>query len=225
MILALTRLALIVLSIGLADSLNPSTVGPALYLATTRHARRQLAEFAIGIFAVNLIGGALIALGPGQLLLALVPRPSATATHVTEVVIGAVIIAAAAVLWSQRRQLAVRRLPGVKGDRGPGFALGAGISLLELPTAFPYFAAIAAIVASNAPVTQQITLLVLFNLAFVLPVLAILFALVAFGTRADPVLRAASDWLQRDWPVVLAALGLVVGAAVLGLGAMGLASA
>jgi cytochrome c biogenesis protein CcdA len=218
----LIRICLIVVSIGLADSLNPSTVGPALYLATTRHARRQIAEFAIGVFAVNLIGGALIALGPGQLLLTLVPRPSATAKHVTEVIVGAAIIIAAAVLWCRRRRLAARRLPGLGGRTGTGFSLGAGIALIELPTAFPYFAAIAAIVASGLAVTQQLVLLVLFNVAFILPALAILLVLVAFGTRADRVLRVASDWLQREWPVVLAALGLVVGAAILGLGATGL---
>ena len=221
----MTRLALIVISIGLADSLNPSTVGPALYLATTRHARRQIAEFALGVFAVNLIGGALIALGPGQLLLALVPHPGATAKHVMEVIVGAAIIVAAAVLWSQRRRLAARSIPGVTRRSGPGLALGAGISLVELPTAFPYFAAIAAIAASDVAVTQQIALLSLFNLAFILPVLAILFVVVVFGARADHVLRVASGWLQREWPGLLAALGLVVGVAILGVGAMGLAGA
>jgi cytochrome c biogenesis protein CcdA len=221
----LTRLALIVISIGLADSMNPSTVGPALYLATTRHARRQIAEFAIGIFAVNLIGGTLIALGPGQLLLAVVPDPSATAKDVIEVIVGAAIIVGATALWSQRRRLRTRTLPGITRRSGPALALGAGISLLELPTAFPYFAAIAAIVASDQAVPQQFALLVLFNLAFVLPVLTILFVVLAFGPRADRVLKVASDWLQREWPVVLAALGLVVGVAILGFGVMGLMGA
>jgi cytochrome c biogenesis protein CcdA len=94
---------------------------------------------------------------------------------------------------------------------------------VELPTAFPYFAAIAAIIASDLAVPQQVALLVLFNLAFILPVLAILFVLVAFGARADRVLGEASNWLQRQWPVLLAALGAVVGTGILGAGAIGLA--
>jgi cytochrome c biogenesis protein CcdA len=213
-----------VVSIGLADSLNPSTVGPALYLATTRHARRQIAEFAIGVFSVNLVGGLLIALGPGQLLLALLPHPSAVTKHLVEVVVGAAIIVAAAVLWGQRRRLAARSLPGAPRRSGPGLALGAGISLLELPTAFPYFAAIAAIVAADPAMPQQVALLVLFNLAFILPLLAILLVVIAFGARADRVLGTASDRLQRKWPIVLAAFGAVVGAAILAAGAIGLAS-
>jgi cytochrome c biogenesis protein CcdA len=219
----LTRLALIVVSIGLADSLNPSTVGPALYLATTHHARRQIAEFAVAVFAVNLIGGALIALGPGQLLLALVPHPSPTAKQVIEVIVGAAIIVGAFAVWLQRRGLAARPLPGVTRRSGPALALGAGISLVELPTAFPYFAAIAAIVASDLAVPQQFALLVLFNLAFILPVLAILFVVVVFGARANRAVGLASDWLRREWPVLLTVLGLVVGSAILGAGAAGLA--
>ncbi|MGH2925335.1 MAG: GAP family protein [Solirubrobacterales bacterium] len=219
----MTRLTLIVLSIGLADSLNPTTAGPALYLATTRHARRQVAEFAIGIFAVNLIGGALIALGPGQLLLALVPHPSPVAKHLTEVAVGAAFVIAAAILWTRRRQMAARALPGTGGRTGASAVLGAGIALVELPTAFPYFAAIAAIVASGAAVGEQVALLVLFNLAFIAPVLGILFVLIALGPRADPVLRRASDWLQREWPTVLSVLGMAIGAAILAVGAVGLA--
>ncbi len=223
MIWALKHLALIVLSIGIADSLNPTTVGPALYLATTRHARRQVAEFAIGIFAVNLIGGALIALGPGQLLLALVPHPSSFAKHLTEVVVGAAILVAAAILWSRRSQLAARALPATGGRTGAGAVLGAGIALVELPTAFPYFAAIAAIVASGASAGEQIALLILFNLAFITPLLAIGVVVLALGARAERVLRPASEWLRREWPVVLSVLGAAIGIAILAVGAVGLA--
>jgi hypothetical protein len=73
------RLLILVVSIAIGDSLNPSTVAPALYLATTDHPRRQVGGFIVGVFAVNLLAGLLIMLGPGQLLLALIPRPGATA--------------------------------------------------------------------------------------------------------------------------------------------------
>ena len=38
------RLAGVAISVGLADSLNPSTVGPALYLATTRRRVARVVE-------------------------------------------------------------------------------------------------------------------------------------------------------------------------------------
>ena len=69
------RLLGLAISIGIADSVNPTTIAPALYLASGRHPRRQVAEFTLAVFGVYLVGGLVIALGPGQLLLSVVPRP------------------------------------------------------------------------------------------------------------------------------------------------------
>ena len=82
------RLIGIVISIGLADSLNPTTIGPALFLAAGDKPRERVAEFTLGVFLVYLLGGAAIALGPGQLLLSLVPRPDAEDRHVIEIIAG-----------------------------------------------------------------------------------------------------------------------------------------
>ena len=68
------RMIGIVVSVGLADSLNPSTVAPALYIASGRSAE-SVTQFTIGVFSVYLIGGALIMFGPGELVLSLVPKP------------------------------------------------------------------------------------------------------------------------------------------------------
>ena len=43
----------LVVSVGLVDSLNPPTVGPALYLATASNGTRCLADFTAGILAVG----------------------------------------------------------------------------------------------------------------------------------------------------------------------------
>ena len=72
------RLIGLAVSIGLADSLNPTTIAPALYLAGGRRPREQVAEFTIAVFLVYFVGGAAIALGPGQLLLSAFPHPDRT---------------------------------------------------------------------------------------------------------------------------------------------------
>jgi hypothetical protein len=92
------RLAGIVVSIGLADSLNPSTVGPALYLAAGERPRWDVLRFTGSVAAVSLLAGLVLTIGPGQLLLALVPHPSATVHHVAETVAGAVMLIASALL-------------------------------------------------------------------------------------------------------------------------------
>src|ERR1700749_3977555 len=100
------RLIGLVGSIGIADSLTPTTIAPALYLAAGDHARRQVAEFTAAVFVVFLFGGLAIALGPGELLLAVVPRPGRHLGYVLEIVAGVAMLVAAAVLWAYRDRLA-----------------------------------------------------------------------------------------------------------------------
>ena len=212
----------VVTSVGLADSLNPSTVGPALYLATGGRRVLHVTAFTIGVFGVNLVAGVILTVGPGRLLLSLVPHPRGTARHVIELVAGVVLLAVALAVWLGRRSLARRELP-MRSDGGHSALIaGASIAAIELPTAAPYYAVIAGIVASSATVPQQIGLLALYNLAFVLPMVAIVVVLLVAGKGADPLLERAGAWLQRRWPVVLASLLLFVGSALTILGGTGL---
>jgi cytochrome c biogenesis protein CcdA len=219
------RLIGVVISIGLADSLNPTTIAPALYLATGERARIRVSEFTFGVFVVYLLGGAAILLGPGQLLLALVPKPDAEDRHVLEIIAGAAMVAAAALLWRHRNRLSAREPPGADPKGKSSAILGATITAVELPTAFPYFAAIAAIVGSGLGTARQLFLLLLFNVCFVLPLLGIVGTLWFAGDHADRLLAVGRNFLQRHWPALLAGLALVAGVFVILLGVTGLTSA
>ena len=212
----------VMISVGLADSLNPSTVGPALYLATVRKPVWRVAQFTAGVFAVNFAAGVVLTIGPGRLLLGLVPHPQGTVRHVIELVAGLVLLGVAVALWVGRRSLTRRELPMRNSGGGSALLTGASLAAVELPTAAPYFAVIAGIVASNASVAQEIVLLVLYNVAFVLPLLAIIMLMLFAGERADPWLQEGGAWLQRRWPVVLASLLLFVGSVLTALGGTGL---
>jgi cytochrome c biogenesis protein CcdA len=220
------RLIGLVVSIGLADSLNPSTIAPALYLATGEEARARVTEFTMAVFIVYFLGGVIIALGPGQLLLSLLPHLHHRVQYVIEVVVGVVMLVAAWILWRHRHRLSHRELPAADPDNKRSSAiLGASITAVELPTAFPYFAAIAAIVGSGFDPARQVVLLVLFNVCFVLPLLLIVGTLALAGDQSQQILASGRDWLQRHWPALLAALALVAGLIVVLLGATGLAAA
>jgi cytochrome c biogenesis protein CcdA len=212
----------VVLSVGLADSLNPSTVGPALFLATGSKRVSRVGAFTAGVFTVNLAAGLGLTAGPGRLLLALVPHPQRTIRNTIELVAGVALVSLAIALWANRRTLARRPLPMQSGRGGSALAAGASIAAIELPTAGPYLAVIAAIAASSASLPEAIGLLALFNVAFVAPLLAILVILLIAGERADPLLRKCAGWLQRRWPLVLAALLLLVGGSLTAIGATGL---
>lgn len=127
------RLFGVVLTVGLADGLNPTTVGPALYLATVHGRRVRVAQFTVGVFTVNFV---------------------------------------------------------------------AGVVLTSVP--------------------MEIVLLLVYNAAFVLSLLAILVVLLVGGERADRWLQAGGAWLRRRWPVVLATLLLLVGGGLTVVGGTGL---
>ncbi len=213
------RLIGIVITIGLADSLNPTTVAPALYLASAEQARERVLEYTIAVFSVYLVGGLVIALGPGQLLLSLLPHPSPNTKATIEVIVGVAMIMASVVLWRHRNTLSKRQLPQPDPGGKSSWVLGASITAVELPTAFPYFAAIAAIVGFGLDPGTQLALLVLFNVCFVLPLIAIVATLWIAGEDADDVLTRFRDFLQRNWPVLLAGAALLAGVFVVTLGA------
>ncbi|MGH2842465.1 MAG: GAP family protein [Solirubrobacteraceae bacterium] len=221
---AMLRLIGIVISIGLADSLNPTTLAPALVLATGEHGRRDTLRFTAGVFGVYLLGGLVIALGPGELVLGLVPRPSHQAGQILEVIAGAVLLVAAAVLWRHRAVLAEKQLLSLNRASRSSLLLGMTITLLELPTAFPYFGAIAAVVGSNVSIPRQVILLALYNVCFVAPMLGIWATLALAGDQAQVHLERARGLMQRHWPLVLALVALVAGAFVITLGATGIAA-
>jgi cytochrome c biogenesis protein CcdA len=137
-------------------------------------------------------------------------------------VAGVILLVAALAVWQGRQRLARRRLPmsGAKGSSA--LVAGASVAAVELPTAAAYFAVIAGIVASPAPIPEEIGLLLIYNLAFVAPLLAIIGVLLFAGSRADPWLDRGGAWVQQHWPLVLAGLLLFVGSVLTLLGGAGL---
>ncbi|HUE26946.1 MAG TPA: GAP family protein [Solirubrobacteraceae bacterium] len=220
------RLLGLVISIGLADSINPSTIAPALYLATGKeNPRSQVAQFTVSVFVVYLAGGALIAIGPGQLLrTAFDLDVQQTIRHVAEIVAGVVLLISAELVWRRRGRLLHRGIPGADPKRRSSAWLGATITAVELPTAFPYFAAIAAILGSGAGPIRQLVLLVVFNVCFVLPLIAIVATLTFAGESSERILATWRDFLNRRWPQLLAALLVIIGIVGIVFGATGLAA-
>jgi cytochrome c biogenesis protein CcdA len=217
-------LVALVVSVGIVDSLNPSTVGPALYLATAPHGARRLAGFTAGVLAVGLAGGLVLTLGPGQAILSAVPRPERTARHVIELVLGGVALLLALGLWLRRSDVA-RRFSGggARAGAGSSFLVGAAIMAVELPTAFPYFAVITAIVSSGRRVSAQIALLGLFNLTFIAPVLAILVFRAFAGEEGRRRLDTLHDRIDRYVAIAVPAAIAAIGVVLVAVGSAGFA--
>jgi cytochrome c biogenesis protein CcdA len=217
------ELLAIVGSLGLADSLNPSTIVPAFYLGTQPHARTHLMGFTAGVFGVSMIGGLILVLGPGQLLLDLVPKPAHHTRHILQLGAGVVALIGAAVLWRVRRRKFGSEPDAAKAPSGrSSVLLGAGIMAVELPTAIPYFAAIALIVGSDRGLITQVLVLTVYNVLFVAPLLAILGAHLVAPQRTERALAPIGAWLRTHAIALLAILIAVAGVVLVALGVKGL---
>ena len=84
-------------------------------------------------------------------------------------------------------------------------------------------AALAAIVGSGLDPERQLILLLVYNICFVAPLIAIIVTLTVARDESERVLARTLALLQKHWPVLLAGLALFAGAFVTLLGATGLA--
>lgn len=212
------------LSIAVADSVNPATIAPAFYFAAGQAPFRSLLGYIAGVFGVFLVGGLVLLLGPGQALLALIPHPGAKTQHLIELSIGGGLLGLAGVLWFSRERVA-RRVTRSEGrlDRS-SFLVGAGIAVVELPTAFPYFAAIAVIVGSGTGVSTQIGVLLAYDAVFIAPLLAILGIRLLARDRGQRWLERLRADLGERLAVVLPGVVLLAAVVLVALGAAGASS-
>lgn len=221
-------LALAVGAIALPDSLNPSLIVAAVYLALGPHPVRRTLGFTLAAFAVTLAGGLAVALGLGDLILSLLPKLSHTVKWDVITGVGILLMAGGVVLWWRRDALvdgdavAGRDPPagkdpasiGEPAGGGSAVLLGAGIAGVEFLTAFPYFAAIALVLGSSVSLPGKVFLIVLYNVVYVLPLIAIVIVAAVMGDKAGKLLSPVSAWISTHWPMVAAPFAGAVGVAL-----------
>jgi cytochrome c biogenesis protein CcdA len=219
------KLAVAVVAIALADCVNPSLIGGELFVATGQHPRRQTIAFTAAAWTVTFVFGLALALGLGDLILSLVPKPGSTVKYALIISAGIVLVVGGVVVWIRRRALvSAEASDDRRGSHRPATLMGAGIAGLELLTAFPYFAAIAMIAGSGVSDPGKLSLLVLYCVIYTLPLIAIAAVIAVLGERAERILRPMGDWLSARWPMVVAPLTAAFGIGVLAFGIVQLSS-
>jgi hypothetical protein len=107
-----SKLAVAVVAIALADCINPSLIGGELFVATGPHPRQKTIAFTVAAWIVTFVVGLALALGLGDLSLALVPKPGRTVKYELVTAAGVALIIGAAVSgsaagrwWGPRRAM------------------------------------------------------------------------------------------------------------------------
>jgi cytochrome c biogenesis protein CcdA len=184
-----------IVGLAVVDSINPSALLATIALLLRgRSARPLVAVYLVAVLVTYLAIGLALTLGLG-----LTPRAvlQSDATYLAQGVLGAAMLAYAVAAPGRRREpgrAAPRRLPAARRPLAV-FALGVAVTVLELPTALPYLGAVGAITRAELAVAEWLPLLLLYNLIFVLPPLALLAGHLALGDRADPLLGRLRDRL------------------------------
>ena len=220
------KLALTVVAIALPDCINPSLIGGALFVATRPRARTGVAAFTLAAGMVTFVFGLVFAFGLGNLILSVVPKPSSMVRNSLITAAGVVMLAGSAVIWIRRRALTAQDPVRDEGNAHRSAALiGAALAGIELLSAFPYFAAIALIVGSGVSLAGKVSLLALYCVIYILPLIAIAVAYAVMGDQAERILRPIGDRLLAHWPIIVAPITACIGIAVLAFGVVQLSSA
>jgi len=174
-------LAIPVLGLAVIDAINPSALAVALWWLARPGATPRLLAYIGGIFVAYLSMGIALMLGAGAFVRRFGEALDHPAVLAVQLAIGLALFAYAVFAPKATAQQAQRE-PRVGGLLGMAL-LGATVTLVELTTALPYFAAVALMTAEHATVSHWLPLLLVYNVIFIAPPLVLVALNVMFGAQ------------------------------------------
>jgi cytochrome c biogenesis protein CcdA len=206
------------LALALVDSINPSAIVVTLYLLSGGRGAAQIVVYIAAIFLTYLTLGVMMMSGIDALLPSLGTMGSGRLGFIVQGLIGLAML-----LYAIRAPTTAKSAPRVEPSASSFAALailGVTVTTMELPTAVPYFAAIALLTTADVPMAQWLPLLVLYNAIFVLPPVLLLAGHIVFGRRVDARYADLRERLQAGarttmlWIFGLVGGGLLVSSIV-----------
>ena len=164
-----------VLLLAVIDSINPSAIVVTLYLLSTAGSRAlaTVAVYVGTIFTTYLLLGVMMVLGIASLLPSLGRVLSGNTGFAVQSIAGLALLVYSLTASSNRESPPVVARPSAS-TYAALVMLGVSVTAMELPTAVPYFAAIALISEAGLPIRAWAPLLAIYNVIFVLPPIALL---------------------------------------------------
>lgn len=148
-------------ALALVDSINPSAIAVTLLLLSRPRARTSVAVYVATIFLTYLTIGAALVLGLDAALPAVKSMAGGRLERIVQGVIGLVMLG---------YSIAAPKTSGADAPSEPRAAslaalvvLGVTVTAMELPTALPYFGAVALLTAADLPLVDWLPLLVTYT--------------------------------------------------------------
>jgi len=157
------------------DSINPSAIVVTLYLLSTAGSRAlvQVVVYVSTIFITYLLLGVVLVLGIESLLPSLGGVLRGLTGFIVQSLVGLVLLIYGLTASTSRQSAPLVARPSAS-TYAALVMLGVSVTAMELPTAVPYFAAIALISEAGLPMRAWAPLLGIYNVIFVLPPIALL---------------------------------------------------
>ncbi len=203
-------------AIAALDSLNPTATAIQVYLLSTPKPLARSVLFILGVFLAYWTAGLLIVLGFGKVITTLMSTAGSFLSnpiiYVLQFIIGAVMLTVGWTLNTANEQKAVKHPKNLKPTYT--FLLGLGVTIWEFPTALPYLAALERVIQARLDLLSIMSVLGLYNVLFVLPLVVLLGIYIVFQESAAALLNAINRSINRFAPkilrVILIGLGTVL---------------
>jgi cytochrome c biogenesis protein CcdA len=205
-----TSVLVAILTLAAVDSVNPASITGAIYLAGSGETAR-LRMFVLAVFSTYLLLGLALTLGPAAALRSALGAASTTLFRpAVQVAAGGVLVGIGIRSWRQSRFSRPGTAPATRGHSG--LTLGVVATLADLPTAGPLLIASALVAGTHANVWAQAAALGLYDLVYVLPLIAVALARRSGGRPSGATPRRRNGLVARA--NALAALSVTVGALI-----------
>ncbi|MDJ0948604.1 MAG: GAP family protein [Alphaproteobacteria bacterium] len=170
-----------------------------------------------GIFVTYLVCGLLVLFGLQSVFDTInayalkVWQDPNTEELIFQILIGFILVVLGLRIARARKQQTEKKAPTAM-TASQAFLAGAGMTIVGLPGAVPYLAAINLILRSDLTTRQEVMVLVVYNIVFVAPLAAVVVLSLVLGERSQRLLHNIRSFFDRWGQRLIVSLMLVLGA-------------
>jgi cytochrome c biogenesis protein CcdA len=203
-------------AIAALDSLNPTAIALQIYLLSTPQPIARSISFIVGVFLAYWTAGLLVILGLRKLIMTVITNADFSISephlYTIQFLIGLILLIAG--LRLKTSTAADRRKHPKKLTPDRTFLLGMAMTILEFPTALPYLAALEQIARAKLDLFTIMSLLGLYNLVFVSPLIMLGVIYILFQQQSATLLhrinRSIAIWSPKILRLLLLGLGILL---------------
>jgi cytochrome c biogenesis protein CcdA len=204
-----------IVAIAMVDALNLSTIVSCAFLLNTPHPVRRTMSYIAGVFGTYYLIGTALLIGFGDRINHVVDQAqSKTVQTGVKLAIAFALISMAIHHWIRRTRARTPRPPRNLKSTHPAtaFTFGVTMTLVDLTTAIPYIAALGSIARTRLHRVAELLLLLLYNLIYVVPAIALLLSWMKWGPQSVEAIertrmKLSQRFADRRWAFIPALAG------------------